>query len=83
MQINHQMKEVMCVPRPSMVKLIPPLGYSFYPTYAQVKKCSGFCPRNKSCMPVREEIKKIIVRMDSYNSSQCYHVLLVEHTKCK
>ncbi|KAL6259194.1 hypothetical protein P5V15_009113 [Pogonomyrmex californicus] len=81
MQLNAQMKEVMCVPRHTMVKLIPQPGNIFYPNYASVKRCGGFCPRNKSCMPVQTNIKKIFVRMDSYNS--CYHVLLEEHTKCK
>ncbi|XP_018406489.1 PREDICTED: vascular endothelial growth factor A-A-like [Cyphomyrmex costatus] len=83
MQLNHQMKEVMCVPRHTLVKLIPQSGYTFYPNYASVKRCSGFCPRNKSCMPVRKNVRKIAVRMDGYNSSECYHVLLEEHTKCK
>ncbi|XP_011868054.1 PREDICTED: balbiani ring protein 3-like isoform X2 [Vollenhovia emeryi] len=83
MQLNHQMKEVMCVPRHTMIKLIPQPGYTFYPNYASVKRCSGFCPRNKSCMPVRKDTKKIAVRMDGYDSSGCYHVLLEEHTKCK
>lgn len=83
MQLNDQMKEVKCVPRPILVKLIPQPGYIFFPNYALVKRCSGFCPKNKLCMPVEKDIKKIVVRMDGYNSSECYHVLVEEHTKCK
>ncbi|XP_011266816.1 vascular endothelial growth factor A [Camponotus floridanus] len=83
MQLNYQMKEVICVPRRTLVKLIPQPGYIFYPNYAPVNRCSGFCPKNKLCMPVKKDIKKIIVRMDGYNSSECYHVLIEEHVKCK
>ncbi|XP_072756490.1 uncharacterized protein [Anoplolepis gracilipes] len=83
MQLNYQMKEVTCIPRRTLVKLIPQPGYTFYPNYVSVKRCSGFCPKNKSCMPVRKDMKKIIVRMDGYNSNQCYHVLVEEHDKCK
>lgn len=82
MQLNHQMKEVMCIPRYTMVKLTPQPGYTFFPDYVLVKRCGGFCPR-KSCMPVRKNIKKIAVRMISSDSSECYHVLLEEHTMCK
>lgn len=76
------MKEVTCVPRHTLVKLISQPGYTFYPNYAPVKRCSGFCP-NKSCMLIRKNIKKIAVRMDGYNSTECYHVLVEEHVKCK
>ncbi|XP_029674616.1 vascular endothelial growth factor A-like [Formica exsecta] len=83
MQLNYQMKEVICVPRRTLVKLIPQPGYIFYPNYAPVKRCSGFCPHNKLCMPVQTDVKRIVVRMDGYNSSECYHVLVEEHVKCK
>ncbi|EZA49889.1 hypothetical protein X777_11377 [Ooceraea biroi] len=83
MELNHYMKEVTCVPRLTHVKLVPERGYTFYPNYAMVNRCGGFCPNSKSCLPVKTNLTSIIVRRDSYNSSQCYEVLVEEHMKCK
>ncbi|KAH0951066.1 hypothetical protein HN011_000876 [Eciton burchellii] len=83
MQLNHYVKEVICVPRPTLVKLIPERGYTFYPDYAIINRCKGFCPNSKSCFPVKTNAKNIIVRRTSYNSSQCYRVSVEEHIKCK
>lgn len=83
MQLSHQMQQVECIPRQTLVKLTPPPGYTFFPDYAPVKRCNGFCLKDKSCMPVKTATKKIILRMDGYSSSACYHVLVEEHVKCK
>jgi len=83
MQLNYYVKEVLCMPRPTLVKLIPERGYTFYPDYAITKRCNGFCPNSKSCFPVKTNLKNIIVRKTNYNSSQCYRVSVEEHIKCK
>ncbi|XP_014485073.1 PREDICTED: balbiani ring protein 3-like [Dinoponera quadriceps] len=83
MQLRRQMKEVKCTPRDTIVKLEPKPGFIFYPNYARVKRCGGFCVRSKSCMPVAHNMTKVAVQMHGYNTKECYNVLVEEHTKCK
>ncbi|XP_011684564.1 PREDICTED: vascular endothelial growth factor A-like [Wasmannia auropunctata] len=82
-EINQLMKEAICMPRPTLEKLIPQSGYTFYPNYASVMRCSGSCTRNKSCMPVRKNIRNITVRRVGLDLSECYHVAVEDHIKCK
>lgn len=77
------MKEMECKPRYTLMKLIPQPGFAYYPDYVPVMRCQGNCPKAMSCMPMATRTKKIVVRMDGYYSSNCYHVSVEEHLECK
>lgn len=83
MQIRNLIQEIQCKPRYSLIKLIPPSGYVYYPDYVPVMRCNGNCPKSMSCRPAVITTKKIAVRMDGFESRNCYHVSVEEHLECK
>ncbi|XP_025160223.1 balbiani ring protein 3-like [Harpegnathos saltator] len=84
MRLSHQMRGVKCEPRETMVKLVPQLGSTFFPNYARVKRCSGFCTKSKACMPVMPvNLTKVAVRIYGFKTKGCYNVLVEEHIRCK
>lgn len=82
--VHNVMKEVKCMPRTTLMKLVLNNEYTYYPDVIPLKRCHGHC-RHLTCLPIQTQMTSIALQRSHINSStiSCVTVEVEEHTQCK
>ncbi|XP_008549901.1 balbiani ring protein 3 isoform X1 [Microplitis demolitor] len=79
-------KDVICKPRPTLVKLNPDSGYIYIPDVILIDRCDGRCGHeSQSCMPIETVSTRVLVQRMQIGSlhSPCWEIQVEKHTRCK